>query len=311
MSRGKDCCGMGEKTRTRHPGFGTHVKVRMLDLPNVPLEREATRTASPRTTVKRTIHDISSPLLRRERAAVPTVFPCPVPWCRRGVVGAQRLWRQSTEVSPFCLFLTDAVTQRAFVSARTGESHWHVTSLVLLYRRERRWARGGGRKRARLISASPTVKRTLNATAETLLTRVGDRPPTSLMELLCLEYLASFGWLSLLVANSIWATLRNMATNSWPLHFVAFPPVLCPALYLTHFFSQKLKSCLGKSLSSYTKPTEFPLLHPRSLPPTCSLREPPPFWDPVFYQLKDALFCIMAFLPGLLHSSFSVWSFVL
>lgn len=42
-------------------GFAIHVKVKMLDLSNVlvPLEREATRTASPRTTVKRTIHDIS------------------------------------------------------------------------------------------------------------------------------------------------------------------------------------------------------------------------------------------------------------
>lgn len=171
-----------------------------------------------------------------------------MPWCRRGVVGAQRLWRQSTEeVSPCCLFLTDAVTQGAFVSARTGESHWHVTSLVLLYRRERRWARGGGRKRARLISAGPTVKRTLNATAETLLTRVGDRPPCPWWDCYVRSTLHPSDD-SLLVANSIWVTLRNTATNLWPLHFVAFPPVLCPALYLTHFFSQKLKSLPRKFL---------------------------------------------------------------
>lgn len=111
---------------------------------------------------------------------------------------------------------------------------------------------------------------------------------------------------SLLVANSIWVTLRNMATNSRPLHLVAFIDVLCPALYITHFFSQKLKS-----LTPYTKPTEFLLLHPRSLPPTCSLREPAPFLGPCLLPVEDALFCIMAFLPGLLHSSFLVCSFVL
>lgn len=115
-----------------------------------------------------------------------------------GVVGVQRLWCQKTdEISPCCLFLTDAVTQRAFMSARTGESHWQVTSLVLLYHRERCWACRGGRKRARLISPGSTVKKTLNATAETLLTRVEDRQtPTSLMESLCSEYLASFRWLT-------------------------------------------------------------------------------------------------------------------
>lgn len=60
VSRGKDCREM-ERTKTWHSGFATHVKVRMLDLSNVlvPLEREATRIASPRTTVKRTVHDIS------------------------------------------------------------------------------------------------------------------------------------------------------------------------------------------------------------------------------------------------------------